>query len=105
MNPNSSRSRSALPIAVLGIVACILCLRQPLLGSLDMSPNPADQGKLAGTWEWGDSGATFTITFDVDGRWTRIATVHRGYKLEQRSAGTYTLDGSRLTIKGKRTGV
>lgn len=59
------------------------------------NPGSSGNGSIIGTWYGGNEAARFTLTFKEDGSFSYTTSYTPGTPVP----GTYTLDGSKLTVR------
>lgn len=64
-------------------------------GSDGGNPGSSGSGSIIGTWYGGQAGASLTLTFKEGGSFSYTTSVTPGASV----SGTYTLDGSKVTVR------
>lgn len=64
-------------------------------GSDGCNPGSSGSGSIIGTWYGGHAGASLTLTFKEGGSFSYTTSATPGTSVP----GTYTLDGSKLTVR------
>lgn len=64
-------------------------------GSDGGNPGSSGSGSIIGTWYGGQAGASLTLTFKEGGSFSYTTSVTPGTSVP----GTYTLDGSKVTVR------
>ena len=59
------------------------------------NPSGSGSGSIIGTWYGGQAGASLTLTFKEGGSFSYTTSVTPGTSV----SGTYTLDGSKVTVR------